>query len=329
MTISNSGDPLTKEAIDWLMRLEEAPDDIELQAAARAWREANPEHAMAWGKAERAWRWLADPKPDAVEHPPLFPSTPVGHRPQGRWSTGRRWTVAVAGAIAACLMLLYAPSVVTNLRSDFATTTAELRQVTLEDGTTVELAPQTALDVRFTADRRAVALLAGEAFFDVVANPKRPFEVQAAELSVLVTGTAFDVRMRTDSVAVGVKHGSVEAHSRSRGSAFSPVRLGPGDELVFDRRTGAVRRTRVPPDEVGSWREYRMFVERATVAEVVEALQRYHSGWIVLVDRGLAQQQVAGLYDLRDPEQALRILVEPFGGRIHEVTPLLRIISGP
>lgn len=328
MTISNPADPLTKEAIDWLMRLEEAPADIELRAAARAWREANPEHARAWSKAERAWHWLADPKPDAVGHPRDLPATPAGDRLQMRRPTGRRWAVAIAGAIAACLMLLYAPSVVTSLRSDFATTTAELRQITLEDGTTIALAPRTALDVRFTANRRSVVLLSGEAFFDVVADARRPFEVQAGELSVLVTGTAFDVRMRKESVAVGVEHGSVEARPSSPAS-FSPVRLGPGDQLVVDRRTGAVRRTRVPTDEVASWREYRMFVERATVAEVVDALQRYHSGWIVLADRGLAQQQVAGLYDLRDPDQALRILVEPFGGRVHEVTPLLRIISGP
>lgn len=328
MTTSDSADPLTREAIDWLMRLEEAPNDTALQAAAEAWREAGPDHALAWTRAEKAWRWLGDPTPDPVERPGTLAPTPASHAPRKRRLAGRRWAAGIVGAIAAALMLLYVPFVLTSLRADFATTTAELRQVTLEDGTIVELAPQSALDVRFTANRRSVVLLSGEAFFDIAANPDRPFEVQAGELSVVVTGTAFDVRLQKESLAVAVERGSVQVQS-SFSASSAPVRLGPGDRLVVDRRTGVASRARVASGEVGAWREYRMFVERATVAEVVDALRRYHPGWIVLADRGLGQQQVAGLYDLRDPDQALRILVEPFGARVRDVTPLLRVITGP
>lgn len=328
MTTSDSADPLTREAIDWIMRLEQAPGDAGLRAAAETWRKAGPDHALAWTKAEKAWRWLGDPMPDLVEPSRPLGSTPARRSPRLRRSTGRRWAAGIVGAVAAALVLLYVPSVLTSLRADFATTTAELRQVSLEDGTIVELAPQSALDVRFTADRRSVILLSGEAFFDVAANPDRPFEVRAGELSVLVTGTAFDVRLQTEALAVAVARGSVQAQSSFPASA-SPVRLGPGDRLVVDRRTGTARRTGVPADEVGSWREHRIFVERATVAEVVDALRRYHAGWIILADDDLGKQRVAGLYDLRDPDQALRILVEPFGGRVREVTPLLRIITGP
>lgn len=328
MTTSKPADPLTQEAIDWLMRIEDAPNDVALRAAAEAWRQAGPDRALAWKRAERAWRWLADPTADPVLRPRHADSTPaVPHLAMG-WPAGRRWLAGTAGAIAAALMLLWLPSMLTNLRADIATATAELRQVTLEDGTLVELAPQTALDVRYTADRRSVILLAGEAFFDVAANPNRPFEVQAGELSVLVTGTAFDVRMLEGSLAVDVERGSVQARS-SFPESSSPVRLDAGDRFTVDRHSGAARQTRVAPGEVAAWREHRMFVEKATVGEVVDALRRYHPGWIVLADRGLARQQVAGLYDLRDPDQALRILVGPFGGRVHEVTPLLRVISGP
>lgn len=328
MTTSEPADPLTREAIDWLMRIEDAPHDVELRAAAEAWRRAGPERALAWERAEKAWRWLADPTPDPVGDTRRPASTASVHRLTRRKPARGRWLAAAAGALAAALMLLYLPSVLTNLRADFSTATAELRQITLEDGTMVELAPQTALDVRFTADRRSVRLLSGEAFFRVVSNPARPFDVQARELSVLVTGTAFDVRMLESSLTVSVEHGSVQAHASFPASS-PPVRLEPGDQLTIDRRDGVSRQARVSPQEVGSWREHRMFVEKATVAEVVDVLQRYHSGWIVIADRGLARQQVAGLYDLRDPDQALRILVGPFGGRIREVTPLLRVISGP
>lgn len=307
-------DPLTREAIDWLIRLDEAPDDAALRAAAEAWRRAAPERALAWTRAEKAWAWLGDPAPDPVA--------------SVRAPAGRRWLAGAAAAIAAALLMLWLPTMLTSFQADFATATAELRRVVLEDGSTVELGPQTALNVRFSESRRTVVLFAGEAFFDVTANQARPFEVKAGEMSVRVTGTAFDVRMLGDSLDVGVKRGSVEVSTGLL--ATSPaVRLDPGDRLTVDRRSGVASRGSVPPDDVGAWREHRMFVEKATVAEVVDVLRRYHSGWIVLADDSLARQQVAGSYDLRDPDQALRILVGPFGGHVREVTPLLRIVSGP
>jgi transmembrane sensor len=325
MTTGHPADPLTKQAIDWLIRLSEAPNDSELRTAADAWRRVNADRAVAWSRAEKAWQWLAEPAADPGEQPQPSPAAPGARI---RRSAGARWLAGAAGAIAAGLLFLYAPAMLTGLRADFSTATAELRRIALEDGTVVELAPQTMLDVRFTASRRSVILLAGEAYFDVAANADRPFHVQAGELAVVVTGTAFDVRMGDDSLAVSVERGSVETQSSFLGSS-SPVRLGRGDRLVVDRRSGAARRTTVPPEEVASWREHRMFVESATVAEVIDILRRYQPGWTVLADRDLGRQQVAGLYDLRDPDQALRILVGPFGGRVREVTPALRIVSGP
>ncbi|WP_421999600.1 FecR family protein [Reyranella sp.] len=331
MKTGGPADPLMREAIDWLIRLAEAPADAALRAAAEAWRGATPEHALAWKRAEKAWAWLGDPVPDRVapgrDAAAVLPLPPTAPR-RRRSAAGRRWQAGGIAAIAAALLVLWLPSLLPGLRADVATATAELREVVLEDGSTVTLAPQTALDVRFTESRREVALLAGEAFFSVTADRNRPFVVRAAGLAVRVTGTEFDVRLLGDALDVGVKHGSVEVEAAAT-TATAAVRLGPGDRLTVDRRSGTARRGSVPPEDVGSWREHRLFVEQATVAEVVEVLRRYRSGWIVLADDGLARRQVAGLYDLRDPDQALRILVGPFGGRVREVTPLLRIVSGP
>ncbi len=65
------------------------------------------------------------------------------------------------------------------------------------------------------------------------------------------------------------------------------------------------------------------------LGDVVADMRRYSGKWIVFQDGHLAAQQVTGLYDLRDPDRALRVLVGPFGGRVREVTPFLRIVSGP
>jgi len=327
MTANEPLDPLIEEATDWLLRLDEESGDAGLRAAAEAWRQADPAHARAWHHAERAWRLLATRKPQPAL-PPRNPPAVVLTSRMARVPVAARLAAGVAAALVVLFAVLYLPATLTRLRADFASETAELRQITLEDGTVVHLSPLTALDVRFTADRRSVTLLAGEAFFEVAPDRGRPFEVQARELSVTVVGTAFDVRISDDALSVGVQHGAVEAHAGFAASP-SPVRLGPGDRFVVDRRSGHVRRTKVPPEEVASWRGHKLFVEGATVAEVVDELRRYRSGWIVFAGGGLADQRITGLYDLQDPDAALRILVGSLGGRVREVTPLLQVISGP
>lgn len=109
-----------------------------------------------------------------------------------------------------------------------------------------------------------------------------------------------------------------------RGGHFS---LKPGELLSIDHATGKVSVTTVSPDDIGAWRGGKVFLADATVASVVEMIQRYHSAWISIPDRGLASRKVSGLFDLRNPDQALSALVEPFGGTVRSVTPLARVIS--
>lgn len=324
MTPGESLEPLIAQATDWLLRLEEAPADSALRAAAEAWRAADPGHGRAWQRAERAYRLMAQ----APAAGPVVPPARLAAMPAARTPSSRKWLHGAATALAACLLLLVGPVLLRHLQADAVTGTAELRRVTLSDGTVVELAAQSALEVRFSAERRTVALLAGQAFFNVAAQAGRPFEVQAADLTVSVVGTAFDVHLLAGATTVAVQHGVVQVRS-ARSDGAMTARLVAGDQLTVGRRGDAVRRAGVAPDEVAAWRDHRLFVEGATVGDVVDELRRYNSGWIVVADQALARHQVTGLFDLRDPDRALRMLIAPFGGHLHEITPFLKVVSGP
>lgn len=312
-------DPLIEAATEWLLRLDAAPEDAALRAAADAWRGESEDHARAWKRAERAWDMLAGQTEAAPAVPRVVAATKTG------WFAGRGRIAAFVSLTV--VMLVVAGTLLIGPRAEFMTATAELRQVALEDGTRIDLSPQTALDATIDAGRRSVKLLSGEAFFEVAPDPSRPFEVQAGELTVRVVGTAFDVRMSAEALTVSVAHGAVEI--RSAGSPTRPLGLTPGDQVTLDRKSGAIRRSRIPPEEVASWRDHQLFVESVPLGDVVADIRRYSGKWIVFQDRRLAAQQVTGLYDLRDPDRALRVLVGPFGGRVREVTPFLRIVSGP
>lgn len=66
------------------------------------------------------------------------------------------------------------------------------------------------MTVRYRAGQRIVALLEGEAMFEVTHDAARPFMVDAGIGTVTVTGTRFDVRRDESMVEVAVESGSVD-----------------------------------------------------------------------------------------------------------------------
>jgi len=316
---------LLKEAMDWMLRLSASPTDRRLRQAAEAWRSSDPAHKDAWRQAERAWRAVAFAQPSgSAKSSDRPPATLVGPSPRRqRWP----WITGAASIIAVMLLSLYIASFGPDLRADHATWTAEHRRVGLQDGTVVELGASTGLNVRFDERRRSVDLLAGEAFFSVVPDDARPFVVLAGGVSVLVTGTAFNVRVDADAVVVAVEHGSVEVAMAS--ATPTVFRIQAGDQLVARHWTASVEQSIVSVTDVGAWRRYKLFVDNATVGDVVNELRRYDSAWVVVTDGDLLKRRVTGLYDLRDTAHALRVLVGPFGGEVRSVSPLLTVVSGP
>lgn len=341
MSLSKNGgkpEALLDEAAGWLLRLREAAGDPRVQDDFSAWLSRSSEHHAAWHRVRESWHLVGEGTPvyEHVWRPQSMqaPSSGVGKR--SRVSSGNhvrvtrrrwRWAAPVAAiGIAACLLLVTVPSFLVRLEADHLTATAQSRLVTLEDGTTVYLAADSAIKTEFSASRRQVRLLAGEAFFDVVRNPGRPFIVDASGVKVEVTGTAFDVRLSSSATQVELARGAVGV-SFDAAQRASPAALVLGQMLVVDRKSGAMIKSDIAPEDIGAWREGRLFVNDATIGAVVEQIQRYHAAWIAVPDITLAQQTVTGLYDLRDPDRALRALVQPHGGKVHEVSRFARIVS--
>jgi transmembrane sensor len=315
MTTGEPTEWMLEEAADWLLRLQGA--DAAVRDAHARWRNADPRHERAWARVAKGWELIGEAASPA-------PSSVI---PLARRRTVSRWRVGAAIALAACLLLLFVPGLVSLRLGDYVTATAELRQLTLEDGSVVELGPRTALDVRFTADRRAVTLGEGEAFFEVTPNAERPFAIRAGNADVTVVGTAFNVRLSSRALSVAVRHGVVEVQDRQTGA--TALRLAAGDRVRIDRTDHAVVQDKVALDEIGAWRDRRLFVQSATVAQVAEEIGRYRPGWVVVAGDRLAGQRVTGLFDLQDPDRALRALVRPFGGDVRQISPYLRILAGP
>ncbi len=327
-------------ASEWLVALAESPDDRVLQAGFDAWLAASPDHAIDWeemthtvavmGMTGPVHRGLAGAA--AVQAPsdaaPLNRPQPIRHdrRPGGR----RRAALGVSMALAASLLLALFPGLLVRWQADHRTGTAEQRTVQLDDGTLVRLAPESAIDIAFTKDRRQVRLLTGEAFIEVAPDPDRPFALMARDLETTDIGTAFDVRMGNAGADVSVRDGLVQVDRRSGdGSTNGPPlseRLGAG-ERVHVGWSGGVRRDRLPPDQVAPWLQGQLIVKQRPVAEVVDALRPYFHGLILLRGERLAHRPLTGVYNLSSPLDALKAVAAAEGATIHRISPWLLLVS--
>src|SRR5690606_17897190 len=141
----------------------------------------------------------------------------------------------------------------------------------------------------------------GGAFFDVVPMADRPFRVVSGETETTVLGTAFDVRRGGYGVDVAVEHGRVRVE-HTRGDR--PSELGAGDMIHVGLDGSFVRQT-IAPELVAAWRDGRLIAKDQSVAEIVETVDRYFDGWILISDDALGSEPLTGIYNLEDPKKAL------------------------
>ncbi len=319
----------SNEATDWLILLQEEPDDADLRQRFDEWLKARPENASAWASTQ-TFSDIAALLPAAREAGVVIAPTRAGAKvlPMRPRSTGRRWAMpALALAAAACLALWAGPGLLLQLRADHVTGTAELRQLELPDGSRVTLAPASAIAVAMADERqgRRVQLLSGEAFFQVRPDPSRPFRVTARDVEATVLGTSFDVRLSSDDVAVSVEEGIV-AVAAAGAPPESAAKLVAG-QFVRVTKGGGTTRGSEPPELVAAWRQGQLYAQETRLGDAIDQLRRYFGGTIVLTDGGLAERRITGAYNLADPEDALRGMARVHGAKVRRVTPWLLVVS--
>jgi transmembrane sensor len=230
---------------------------------------------------------------------------------------------AVMGSVAAFVFWL-ASGGYDTLRSDHVTGTGEIETVTLADGSTITLNAGSAIAVDLSAGERRITLYRGEAMFEVMPDRNRPFVVDAPEASVRVLGTAFDLKAGADSLHVGLVHGAIEV--RPDAAPRKPLILRPGEQVSIDHQ-GAGPVTRFDPTAALAWRRNQAVFYRATLGEVVDTLNRYRSGTILILDDDLRRREVSGVFDLRRPDAALEAVGKTLGLRIRRVTEYLVLLD--
>lgn len=166
----------------------------------------------------------------------------------------------------------------------------QISEITLPDGSIVWLGAASSLEYPeiFSEEARSVQLN-GQAFFDVVSDPDKPFTVESGPLSTSVLGTSFNVRAYHDdpNIEVTLATGKVEVTVNDKGQKQT---LEPNQRVRFDSVNGLGETELVDAYLVNSWTQRELVFIRESFETIARTFERLHGVEFVFEDESLKEE---------------------------------------
>jgi transmembrane sensor len=311
------------EAGEWLATMSQRLVTIDQRNEFEAWLKASPEHARAYETGKDVFQ-LATTCSD------LLADTRAEEEAEFQSRRKRlKYSVVAAGVIVALSAVFFAGQEFSWFGSGkkFETSTAQVKDFRLDDGTLVTLGAASEVAVEFDKNERRVRLRRGEAFFEVTRDTNRPFVVMAGDTAVRVLGTQFNVHYGADAVRVAVAEGRVEVVKADE-TATAPVEtpttravLTAGETAVATRTGGIITSSSDDKEDLAAWRQGRLVYVDARLRDVVSDMNRYFDGEIELADEKLGERQLTITFRSDEIDRGLDML--------HGVLPVQVVRTAP
>lgn len=296
-------DPLTEEALAWLVRLHSGEETEADWNSYHDWKAADLAHAAAAERAERLWSRLG-------------PALSVRRTPRN---------VAGALLLAVCLAAGTATTgafgPLSGWLADEATGIGERRVVTLTDGSTVMLDSATSLDIEYAGEERRIVLRDGQIFVSVAKDPARPFIVEARHGTVRALGTAFNVEADDTGARVTVTEHAV----RVTYGATSSVDVRQGEGVGYAAASGLGKPGAIDTEDATAWRHGEIVFDSRPLGKVVQEIGRYRRGTVVFADASLKDLPVTGVFSTTDTDAFFSALEVTLPVRVTRL-PLITLI---
>lgn len=298
-------------AAEWMLRLRDAAaseDDILRWVH---WCETDPRNQQAFDRAQELWNLTSGLANEVVDGE--LAARKNDRRKPFAWSGMMDFLNGFAGPRTAIAFASVAALVIGAawlLRGESFNTVPALepvRETRLSDGSTMALAPETAVAIRYSEHERALDLQGGEAYFSVAPNKQRPFVVSAGGVRVRAVGTAFNVRRANDRVVVTVAEGTVDVYPQGK-SSDAAVRVSAGSQVKWDAGENNPVVASVNPSAVQSWREGRLEYTNEPLSGVIADLNRYSKRKVTIHGEAIKRLHFSGTLLTHATDEWLRAL---------------------
>lgn len=304
-----SSQALDDQAVAWLVRVQSDAATADDWMALAAWLDADPHNVIAFAAAEQLSAEITD-RADQIAAG-LAPASAAAPTLTPRRRTPRRWLLAGGLAAAASIAVVAGPLAWRSYEGapiTYSTGVGETRQITLADGSRIQLDAASTMTVRLGWRQRRVWMSEAQASFDVAKDARRPFTVDVGDQRVRVVGTEFNVRHLDGQVRVTVRRGIVEVSQPDQSGA--PVaRLSPGQQLTHVEGKDVSTVRQVEPGAAFAWRNGRLICEDEPMSEIAAELSRRYA-IPVRVSGAAAGRRFSGVLELGDEAQVVRRLAD-------------------
>lgn len=312
------------QAASWVEKLASGELDSLSKRRFSHWLDADPRHPVLLQSMVETWQDPALTKALSAYQP----------SPLKRWQLSLpllfnlKWPkLQLAGAAMACssvlMMLLYLGngSVFSSPAPyELKTAQASSMQQGLDDGSVVDIAPDSQLTVFFTADKRQVLQGQGAAYFAVAKDKQRPFEVRLDQASVVAVGTEFNIDRDPELIDITVYEGAVQVQA----SAAGPSQLLKSGERIRIQQNKLSEVQKVDLQQLVDWRSGWIEIENETLAYLLHRLNR--SALVpVSASAEVADLRVAGRFELANTQQTLSALTEAYGLTLQQNSSGIRL----
>jgi len=241
----------------------------------------------------------------------------------------------------------------TQHANEYATDIGSQLTETLADGSTLWLNSNSKVEIKYSANKRILYLIHGEAHFDVVHDLARPFEVYAGNRMIKAVGTAFSVHRFEGSVKVLVSEGKVDlgiidfqidsepndiqvSHpNRKTSRSINTIKKQPKVKILTSLEAG--QSVSIPavssnvtqaiveyaPGELVrklSWLDGRLVFAGETLEEVVEEVSRHTAIRIEVADPHLKTLRIGGQFHTGETEALFDVLETGFGIEVNHIS---------
>jgi transmembrane sensor len=334
---------IEQQASEWLIRSESEHFTDAMRAELESWLQ-EPAHRVSFLRVEKAWRQasrlIAKRRPFDGNVDLDLLKDPAEDRGQKSNNPGSPWTFRIATTAAIALVMYFAGfaawiAIGSTQWISYTTSVGGYEQVTLADGSVIQLNTDSEVRTLITPDKREIELVRGEALINATNDPRRPLMVRAANARARAGfasrgAAAFVVRVRpllsvdfgvTDgSITVGTSYRLIDVALRREFSSEST--LTAGDSATV--RAEGVHLERVGLDELYrklNWRAGLLTFRGETLTEVADEFNRYNRRQLLVTDPAIAGRRIGGAFQANDPDSFIASLEKHFDIHADEQTP--------
>ncbi|VVO33638.1 FecR domain-containing protein [Pseudomonas fluorescens] len=313
-------DPVSEQAIDWMVKLRAGTPDATLQEHFNAWLSMDPAHAQAWEKLQERLGGSFNTVRSLDRRLPgqAGEARKLLLQPQGSRRDALR-VIAGLGVLGGGLWLGARSPLGDSLLADLHTGRGQRQDFNLADGSRLSLNAESAVDLHFDEKQRLVILRHGELVIEVAGDPQRPLRVRTAQGEIRALGTRFLVAQEQDASRVVVLQHSVQA--RLFGGTTLDLQEGQSALLY----AGKISPVAGDQRHRGDWLSGRLNVLDDPLEQVIGALRPYSRGFVRIAPE-VRNLRVQGVFPLNDPDRAFTALAETLPIRVDRYGPWLTLI---